>query len=80
MSPPVAMASPAEEIEAPLCPTLLEATLEAITKPILAAIEGFKSMLIIRVEQLASECTLIRHDFRGRLTEAEGWISNVEDQ
>lgn len=80
---PVVMASTAEEIETPLSPALLEATPEAITKPILAAIEGSKTMLMVKVEHLASECTLICHDLdkiRGRLSEAEGRISTVEDQ
>lgn len=77
---PLAMASPVAEIEAPLSPELVKATPEAITQPILAAIEDFKSILMVRVEHLASECTLIRHDLdkmKGRLTEAEGQISNV---
>lgn len=40
-------------------------------------------MLMVCIEHLASECTLIRHDLdkiRGRLKEAEAWISTVEDQ
>lgn len=80
---PMAMASPAEDADAPLLPALVEATPEAITKPILATIEGFKSMLMLKVEHLASECTLIRHDLdkiKRRLSEAEGCINTVEDQ
>lgn len=76
------IASP-PELEAPSSPTLLEAAPDSIIKPILAAIEGFKTMLMVCIEHLASECTLIRHDLdkiRGRLKEAEAWISTVEDQ
>lgn len=51
---PMAMVSPAVEIEAPLSPALVEANSEAITKPILAAIEGFRSMLMVRVEHLSA--------------------------
>lgn len=80
---PSGMSSSPDTHEAALLLTALEIAPEAITKPILAAIEGFKSMMMVRIDHLASECTLIRHDFdkmRGRITEAEDWISTVEDQ
>lgn len=79
---PAAMQSPDGEQELPLSATLLAAVPDTITKPILEAIDGFKTMLMVRVEHMASECTLIRHDLdkiRG-LTEAEGRIGEVEDQ
>lgn len=83
MKLPVAMESPVIAQDMPLSPTLLAAAPDTVTRPILEAIEGFKSMLMVRVEHMASECTLIRHDLdkiRGWLTEAEDWIGEVEGQ
>lgn len=54
----------------------------AITGPILEAIAASKSKLMGRIDLLASECNLIRHDLdkiRGRLTTAEDRISEVKD-
>lgn len=53
-----------------------------ITKPILDAIANSKADLMLRIDHLASERTLIRHDmdtFRGRMSEAEDRIGTVED-
>lgn len=47
------------------------------------AIEGFKAILMVQIDHLSSECTLICHDLdkiRGRLTEAKGRIGTVEEQ
>lgn len=77
------MASPSPAMEATLSPKLLEVAPDSITKPILVAIEGFKVMMMVHIDHLASKCTLIHHDLdkiRGRLTEAEDWIGKVEDQ
>lgn len=57
-----------------------EAVLDAITKPILEAIEA---VLMMQIDHLESACTLICHDLdkiRGRLTEAEDRFGSVEDQ
>lgn len=54
----------------------------AITKPIMKAITVSKAELMGRIDYLASECNLIRHDLdkiRGRLTMAEDHISEMED-
>lgn len=56
----------------------MKAVPEEITKSIPAAIDGFKAMMMVHIDRLASECTLIYHDLdkmRGRITKAE-----VEDQ
>lgn len=53
-----------------------------ITKPILDAIASSKADLMLRINYLTSECTLIWHDmdkFRGRMSEAEDCIGTVED-
>lgn len=66
---------------APLPPEL-EVDTAAITGPILEAIAASKTQLMGRIDCLASECNLIRHDLdkiRGRLTTAEDRISEVED-
>ena len=63
-------------------PRELGAASDAITRPILEAIDASKAAVMVRIDHVATECTLIRHDidkFRGRLTEAEGRISEVED-
>lgn len=80
---PASMSAPSSAQEADLPSAALETEPEAIMKPILVAIEGFKSMMMVRIDHLVSECTLIRHDLhkmRGRITEAEDRIGTVEDQ
>lgn len=60
----------------------IEVDTDAITGPILEAIAASKTELVSRIDCLASECNLIRHDLdkiRGRLTTAEDRISEVED-
>lgn len=55
---------------------------ETTTQTILAAIEGCKAVLTAKIDHLAVECTLIRHDLdkiRNRLTTAESRVSDVED-
>lgn len=55
---------------------------EAITGPILEAINASKAELMGRIDHLSSECTLIRHDLdkiRSRLTTVETRVSEVED-
>lgn len=77
------MSSSSDAQETALPSTALETAPEATTKPILSAIEGFKSLIMVRIDHPASECTLIRHDLdkmRGRITEAEEQIGMVEDQ
>lgn len=59
-----------------------ETTQDVITRPILAAIDASKVAVMVSIEHLTTECTLIRHDLdkmRGRITEAEDRISVVED-
>lgn len=49
---------------------------------ILAAIEQSKTSLLVRIDNLAEECNLIRNDLdkiRGRLTEMETRVSATED-
>lgn len=68
--------------EAPSVSPDPEITQDAITRPILAAIDASKAAVMVSIEHLTTECTLIRHDLdkiRGRITEAEDRISVVED-
>lgn len=63
-------------------PSTPEADATAITKPILGAIDASKVALMVRINHLASECMLIRHDLdkmRGRMSTEKGSISDVED-
>lgn len=60
----------------------IEVDTAAITGPILEAIAASKYELMRRIDLLASECDLVRHDLdkiRGRLNTAEDRISEVED-
>lgn len=69
------------EVSQPTSPAA-ELDQRAITTPILEAIDGCKAVLMVRIDHLALECTLIRHDLdknRGRLTLVEERISEVED-
>lgn len=71
-----------EPESSPLTTQEIEVDTAAITGPILEAIAASKSELMGRIDLLASECNLIRHDLdkiRGRLTTAEDRISEVED-
>lgn len=61
---------------------LMAVDTDAITRPILEAINTNKSELMGRIDHLPSECMLIRHDLgkiRGRLTTVEDRVSGVED-
>lgn len=75
-----ASAQQSEDIS--LSPAEIDLDTEAITNPIIEAIAASKSELMGRIDLLASECNLIRHDLdkiRGRLTTAEDRISEMED-
>lgn len=66
----------------PSSPPDPEADTAAITKSILEAIDACKAALMVRIDHLAWECTLIRHDLdkiRGRLTKAEDRISQLPE-
>lgn len=54
----------------------------ADTALILQAIEQSKTFMLVRIDHLAEECTLIHNDLdkiRGRLTEAKSCVSATED-
>lgn len=55
---------------------------EAITKPIFDAIADCKVALMVKIDHIATECNLIRHDLDkigGQLPEAEDCQGMVED-
>lgn len=62
--------------------TVIAVDTEAITRPILEAIDTSKAELMGRIDHLSSECTLIRHDLDkiwGQLTTLEARFPDVED-